>query len=63
MWKKITHKKGEAGSLCIECADKRDKKLGINLFWKAKEGEYEKISNITTKLEKALELREDSYRG
>ncbi len=52
VWKKITPKKGEGGILCIKCADKRAKKLGINLFWTAK-AELKKSIN----LKEALELR------
>ena len=42
VWEKITPKEGEAGLLCIECADKRARKLGIELYWAGKEGEYPK---------------------
>ena len=37
IWSKITPKKGN-GLLCIECADKRARKLGIDLYWSANEG-------------------------
>jgi len=57
IWKKITPKSGESGLLCMECAEKRAEKLGIDLFWRAKEGEYAKASNITKKLKSALEVR------
>ncbi len=37
IWDKITPKEGHAGLLCIECADKRAKELGIELYWSAEE--------------------------
>jgi len=61
VWKKISPEKSEGGTLCIECADKRARKLGIDLFWVAKENEYEKGSNITKKLKEALKLRKAKY--
>ena len=40
VWKKITPKSGEAGVLCIECADRISRELGIDLYWSAGIGEY-----------------------
>ena len=40
VWNKITPKKGEAGCLCIECADKRAQNIGIVLYWSANEKIY-----------------------
>jgi len=40
IWNKITPKEGEAGLLCIECADKRAHDIGIELYWSANEGKY-----------------------
>jgi len=40
IWKKITPKKEEGGLLCIECADKGARKLGINLYWDACVGKW-----------------------
>ena len=57
VWKKITPRKGEGGLLCMECAEKRAKKLGIVLFWVAKENDFEKKGNVTEKLKAALEIR------
>ena len=42
VWVKITPKLGEAGLLCIECADKRAAKIGINLYWNAGIDKYPK---------------------
>jgi len=61
IWKKISPEKSESGALCIECADKRARKLGIDLFWVSKENEYEKGSNISKKLKESLKLRKSKY--
>ena len=37
VWRKITPKDGEAGLLCIECADQRARRMGRELYWIAQE--------------------------
>ncbi len=37
IWERIIPKEGEAGLLCIECADMSADVLGIKLYWSAKE--------------------------
>ena len=39
VWLKVNGGK-EGGLICISCVDEIARKLGISLFWKAKENEY-----------------------